>query len=105
VQRLPEEARNQLLGIHSSLSRYLAKHLIGGSVLLTTYVLLRVSFAIGMALLTLLRGKGSFSNFTVSHARSRVEREREQVANVIEAGVLQDEQRRTGAKQQHAYAH
>jgi|SRR5208337_4385134 len=109
VKKLPEGARNQLLEIHSGVSKLLAKHLIGGSVVLFTYVLLRVFLAVAKALLSLLSGRKGLSNFTVSGARNRVDRETSQVAkagaDVIEARVLQEEQRRTGTKRQPAYAH
>jgi hypothetical protein len=109
VQELPEDGRNRLLAIHNRVSGAFAKHLIGGSIILFSYVLLRVLYAGAKALTLLLIGKKDFRRFTVTQARYRVENERKNVAragvDVIEARVLQDEQRRTGAKREPAYAH
>ncbi|MGA2167021.1 MAG: hypothetical protein ABSG62_02340 [Terracidiphilus sp.] len=109
VQELPEGARDQLLVIHSGVSKSVIQHLIGGSVVLSTYVLARVLLAVTRAFPLLLIGKRRLSNFTVSHARSKMDRETNQVAragaDVIEANVLQEEQRRTSMKSRHVYAH
>jgi hypothetical protein len=108
VQKLPEDARKQLLAVQDGVSEAFAKHLIGGSAVLFTYVALRVFSAVAKALGLLLLGKRSFGTFTVSKARKKVDRETSQVAragaDVIEARVLQEEQGRTGVKNQPAYA-
>jgi hypothetical protein len=109
VAKLPEDARNQLLAVHSSVQVAFAKHLTFGSALLLAYVVLRVSFAVARALFLLLTGKKRLSYFTVSQARCKMEMETKQVAragaDVIEARVLQEEQRRTGFKGRAAFAH
>ena len=109
VQKLPEEGRKQLLAVHDRVSEAYAKHLIGGSIILINYVALRVLYAVAKAIILLLIGRKDLRKFTVSQARNRVDSERKYVAmagvDVIEARVLQDEQRRTGAKREPAYAH
>jgi hypothetical protein len=109
VQKLPGDERNQLLAVHSAVSEAFAKHLIGGSFLLSAYVVLRVSYAFAKAFFLLFIGKRNIRSFTVSRVRSKVDNETNQVAkpgaDVIEAHVLNEEQRRTGMKMQHAYAH
>jgi hypothetical protein len=109
VSRLPESERKQLLAVHSAVSVVFAKHLIGGSFVLSMYVLLRVLYAVAKAFLLLLVGKKDIHNFTVSNARYKVEKEANQVvkpgADAIESRVLHEEQRRTGTKMRHAYAH
>jgi hypothetical protein len=109
VQKLPEGARSQLLVIYSGASEALAKHLIGGSVLLFFYVLLRVLCAMAKAFFLLLAGKRDLRNFTVSRVRNKMDWERDKVAKsgtgAIESRVLHEEQRRTEIKRQPAYAH
>jgi hypothetical protein len=108
VQKLPENERKQLLAVYASVSVAFAKHLIGGSFVLSAYVLCRVSYAVAKALILLPTGRRNIRDFTVSHALSKVEEETRQVAkpgtDVIEARVLHDEQHRTGIKMQHAFA-
>lgn len=110
VQKLPKDERNQLLAVHTAASEAFAKHLIGGSLVLSAYVALRVLFAVAKAFLLLLAGKRDLENFTVSSARIKMDRETSHVAkaggaDVIEARVLYEEQHRTGMKRQPAYAH
>jgi hypothetical protein len=109
VQKLPEDEQKQLLAVYAAVSVAFAKHLIGGSLVLSAYVVLRVFYAIAKALILVLMGKGEMSKFTVSEARSKVDKETSHVARpgaeVIESRVLYEEQHRTGGKMQHAYAH
>lgn len=109
VQKLPENERNQLLAVHTSVSVTFAKHLIGGSLVLFAYVLLRVLNAVAKAFVLLLIGKRDIRNFSVSRALNKVDSETQQVAkpgtDAIEARVLHEEQYRTSMKMQHAYAH
>jgi hypothetical protein len=108
VQKLPEDERNQLLAVHASVSVAFAEHMIGGSIVLSAYVLFRISYAVAKVFLLLLTGKKNLRNFTVSQIQDKVDWERNQVAKsgtgVIEARVLDEEQRRTGMKRQYAYA-
>jgi hypothetical protein len=108
VQKLPEDERNQLLAVHSAVSEAFAKHLIDGSPLLYAYLMLRVLYALLRVSFLLLIGKRNIRNFTVSHARNKLEKETSQVTkpgtDAIEARVLHDEQRRTGVQMRHAYA-
>jgi hypothetical protein len=108
VQKLPEDERNQLLAVHRGVSSAFAKQLIGGSIVLFLYVFVRVSYSVVKAFLLALIGKRHLSNFTVSHARSKVECERNNVAkagaDVIEARVLQEEQHRMRMKRRPAFA-
>ncbi|MGD0096792.1 MAG: hypothetical protein ABSB60_09865 [Terracidiphilus sp.] len=109
VQRLPEDEQKQLLAVYTAVSVAFAKHLIGGSLVLSAYVVLRVFYAIAKALILLLVGKGEMRRFTVSEARSKLDKETSHVARpgaeVIESRVLYEEQHRTSGKMQHAYAH
>jgi hypothetical protein len=109
VQKLPNDKRNQLLAVHTSVSMALAKHLIGGSLILSTYVLLRVSIAVTKSFVLLLIGKRSIRNYSFSQALNKMDREKQQVAkpgtDAIEAHVLNEEQRRSSMKLQHAFAH
>jgi uncharacterized membrane protein len=70
---------------------------------------LRILYALVKVFFLLLIGKRDIRNFTVSHARNKLERETNQVTkpgtDAIEARVLHDEQHRTGIQMRHAYAH
>jgi len=109
VQKLPEEAREQILAVHSEVSDAFSKQLIGGSIVLSLFVVLRVFIAAVKASLMLLEGKKDPRNFNLSRVRIKVDWERNQIAksgtNMIEARVLHEEQRRASIKSDHAYAH
>jgi len=109
AQELPEDVRNRLLALHGEVAKAFAKHLIGGSIVLTAYVALRVAYGLSRAFLLLLVGRRDLSIFTISHARGKVDWERSQVAkagaDVIEARVLREEEHRTDAERRQAYAH
>jgi len=116
TESLPEDARRRILEIHSNVSESFVRHIFGGSVILLSYVFLRVCFSIAKSCVLLLLGKRDISTFTIARARIKVDRETVHVAStakVIEARVLHDEQRRVGieeqqkarVKREHAYAH
>jgi len=108
VDKLPKGVRDQLLTMHSNVQEAFVKHLFGGSVVLFIYVALRILYAVTKAPLLLLTGKKDIRNFTVSYVRYKMDWERNRVAksgtDVIEARVLDEEQRRTGIKRNPVYA-
>jgi hypothetical protein len=108
VQELPENTRKQLLDVHASIFELFAKHIIGGSIALWTYIVFRVALSITRDCFLFLVGKKGLANFTVDRVRMKVDRDGSQATKagvqVIEARVLFEEQRRTGVKTQHAFA-
>jgi hypothetical protein len=110
VQSLPEESRKQLLAVHKEASEVFVKHVINGSISLCVYIGLKVASSIAKTVFLLVIGRKTLSSFTVVHARMKMDSEGRQVkvtregAQVIEARVLYEEQRRTGIKPRQVYA-
>jgi len=108
VGRLPSDAQEEILSIYSRLSEAFASHIVGGSLTLVPYILLRVFWGVVESFLLLLVGKKDFQNFTVSRAHIRIDREKNQITRagvvVIEERVLYEEQRRMTNERLHAYA-
>jgi hypothetical protein len=108
VEGLPEDARTRLNSIHSRLSEAFVRHLVNGSAILFICSLLRVAELLLKAIFLIITGHRSLSQLTVASARYKVARAQSDLtkpgADIIEARVLFEEQRRTSVKERRAYA-
>jgi len=108
VQKLPEEPRKRLLAIHTGVFKATTRHVVNGSPVLWTCLTMIVALSGLRALLLRATGRKTVSSFTDEHVGLRVSWEGNRVTvaatKAIEARVLHDEQKRTGAEDEHAYA-
>jgi 4-amino-4-deoxy-L-arabinose transferase-like glycosyltransferase len=108
VKKLPQGPREKLCGIHARVFMAFTKQVVRGSALLWLYVGLRVAASAAWAIILFVIGGKTLASLSALRVRQRVGWEEENLAKrgarAIEARVLYEEQNRTKARGDHAYA-